>query len=285
MERVRLSRVIHFLVIAAAIYAALVCLVYVFQDRLVFFPDRRLIASPREAGMEYEDLFFRAEDGTELHGWFVSSTIQRGVVLHCHGNGGNISHRIDFLRTFARLGLSTLLFDYRGYGRSRGAPSERGTHLDALAAWRLLTQEKKIPPGDIVLYGESLGGAVAARLARENTPGALVLHSAFTSLPDIASEVYPFLPARFLVRSEFNTLSHVTEVKCPILVIHSRDDEIVPYRHGVRISGAISGAAGFLELRGGHNTGFMTSMETYRSGLDEFLEQAIGHRSRKREPG
>ena len=285
MERVRRSKVIHLLLILVTVYAALLCVVYIFQDRLVFFPERRFVISPRELGMEYEDVFFRAEDGTELHGWFVPSANPRGVILYCHGNGGNISYRIDYLKTFASLGLSTFIFDYRGYGKSRGTPTEQGTHLDAQAAWRLLTQERKTPPREIVLYGESLGGAIAARLAREKTPGALVLHSAFTSLPDVAADVYPFLPARLLSRYRYNTLSHVAEVKCPVLIIHSKDDEIVSYRHGLKLSAAVSDGGDFLELRGDHNTGFMTSMETYRSGLDAFLERALGRRPRAWEPG
>lgn len=264
------------LLFLVAAYGALVLLVMIFQDRLIFFPEKRLLVLPNEVGLTYEDVCFRAEDGTELHGWFVPSASPKAVILHCHGNGGNISHRIDYLKNFNHLGLSSFVFDFRGYGKSHGSPSERGIHLDARAAWKHLTGERSIPPGKIVIYGESLGGAVAAQLASEELPGGLVLHSAFTSLPDMAAKVYPFLPARWLARYQFDTLGHVARVQCPVLIIHSKEDEIVPHSHALELYAAVSDRGDFLELHGDHNTGFMTSAGVYKTGLNAFLNRVLG---------
>lgn len=275
MDGMRKAKVMRLLLVLVAAYGALLVLVTIFQDRLIFFPEKRFLALPNEVGLEYEDVFFRAGDGTELHGWFVPSASPEAVILYCHGNGGNISHRIDYLKIFNQLGLSSFVFDFRGYGKSRGSPSEQGIHLDAMAAWEHLTAERKIPPWKIVIYGESLGGAVAARRAGEETPGALVLHSAFTSLPDMAAKLYPFLPARRLARYQFDTLRHVALVKCPVLVIHSKEDEIVPQSHGLKLFAAVSDRGRFLELHGDHNTGFLTSAGVYKSELAAFLDRVF----------
>lgn len=252
-------------------YCALLALVYLFQDRLIYFPDSRLIMTPREIGLEYEDVVFQAEDGVQLAAWYVPSQKRRGVVLFCHGNGGNISYRCEYLKVFSSLGLDSFVFDYRGYGKSRGKPSEEGTYLDALGAWNYLTGQRGLAPQKIIVYGESLGGAVAAWLARERNPGALVLQSAFTSLPDIGADAYPFLPARLLARYRYATKEYLSAVGCPVLIIHSRDDEIVPFKHGLQLHAAAPGEKSFIELRGDHNGGVMISLETYRKGMDEFL--------------
>ena len=166
-----------------------------------------------------------------------------------HGNAGNISHRVDYAAMFDRLGFSTLLVDYRGYGRSSGAPSEQGTYRDAAAGWRWLTETKGIAAGDIVLFGESLGGGVAAWLAAREKPRALVLASTFSSVPDLAAEIYPFLPVRFLSRYKYNTLDALARVHAPVLVAHSKSDDIIPYSHGERLFAAAREPKSFLELR------------------------------------
>ncbi len=271
----RRAKLIRFLLVLVGAYGGLLLLIMIFQDRLIFFPEKRFLVLPKEVGLEYEDVSFTAGDGTLLHGWLVPSRDSKAVILYCHGNGGNISHRIGHLQVFHQLGFTTFIFDFRGYGRSRGSPSEHGIHLDAVAAWEHLTGERRIPPRKIVVYGESLGGAVAAQVASEESPGALVLHSAFTSLPDMAAKVYPFLPARWLARYEFDTLGHVTRVKCPVLIIHSKEDEIVPHSHGLKLFAAASNRGHFLELQGDHNTGFITSADAYQRGLAAFLDRVL----------
>ncbi|MDO8291764.1 MAG: alpha/beta hydrolase, partial [Gallionella sp.] len=190
----------HILGILAAAYGGLALLLYFFQARLVFYPEtgREIIATPGQAGLPYEDIRLTTSDGLGLHGWYIPApqthAQPRGTVLFLHGNAGNISHRIDSLQMFHRLGYSTLIFDYRGYGSSGGTPSEQGTYRDAEAAWRYLTEQRRIPSCRIVLFGESLGGAVGAWLAARQKPAALVIASGFTSVPGLARHFYPYLP-------------------------------------------------------------------------------------------
>lgn len=255
----------------AAVYIGLCLLVCLTQARLVYFPLREIEATPRSLGLSFEEVKLHASDGVELSAWLIPCDRPRGTVLFCHGNAGNISHRLHIIRMFHDLGFSMLIFDYRGYGASQGSPTERGTYLDAQAAWDYLI-ERQIPPGQIVIFGESLGGAVAAWLAKERTPGALVLQSTFTSLPDLGARLYWWLPVRLLSRFRYNARSHVRQVKCPVLVAHSPTDEIVPYALGSRLFEAASEPKEFLELSGSHNDGLGPSDA---AGLGAFLSRHL----------
>lgn len=260
-------------------YAALVMLAWLFQSGLLYLrnvPGRELEATPAAIGLEYETVRIGAEDGVELHGWFVPAEGSRGVLLFFHGNAGNVSHRLESIRLFNELRLSVFILDYRGYGESEGTPSEAGTRRDARAAWRYLTTERRERPGRIVVFGRSLGAAVAAELARSVGPGAVILESAFTSVPDIAQEAYWYLPARWLSRFEYRTLDYARDIAAPLLVIHSRDDEIIPYHHGKAIFEAAGEPKRLLTLRGGHNTAFVLSEHEYRRGIDRFLAETTG---------
>ena len=262
-------------IILVAGYLGICLLVFLLQARLVYFPFRELVATPEAIGLPYEEVSFQAADGVRLSGWFVRAEGARGAVLFCHGNAGNISHRLDTLAIFHRLRLSTLVFDYRGYGDSEGKPSEQGTYRDAEAAWRWLVDQKRVPPGQIIVFGRSLGGGVASWLALEHTPGALVLESTFTSLPDLGAGLYPFLPVRLLARIRYPTLERLPRLRCPVLVVHSRDDEIIPYSHGRQLVEAAPEPRSFLELHGGHNEGFTDTGQAYIDGLDAFIARHI----------
>lgn len=268
------SNVWSILLLVAGAYAALLVFLFFSQSRLLYLPNlpsREVIATPEEVGLAYEPVTIVTEDGVSLDGWFIPARQSRGVLLFFHGNAGNISHRFDSLKIFNELGLATLILDYRGYGRSQGRPSEEGTYHDANAAWRYLTEQRRIAGEDIVFFGRSLGAAIAAYLAAKHTPGALIIESAFTSIPDIAAEVYPFLPARWLARFHYNTKAHLRSVSCPVLVVHSRDDDIIPFAHGRRLFTAANEPKQFLEIRGGHNDGIFVSRQSYVDGLDAFL--------------
>lgn len=260
----------------AAGYGLLLLLLYAFQDRLVYFPVRELAATPGALGLEYEDVRLTTEDNVRLHGWFVPAPEARATVLLLHGNGGNISHRLERVALFHRLGLAVLLVDYRGYGASEGRTHEPGTYRDALAAWHYLTGARGLAPGSIVIHGESLGGAIAAWLAARTDPGALVLESSFTSAVELGAEVYPWLPVRLLARHRYPTASYLARVRAPVLVIHSRGDDIVPFGHGEALHAAAPGPKGFLEIRGDHNGGFLLSLDAYRAGYDAFLRRVLG---------
>ena len=255
-------------------YGALVLLAWFFQSGLLYLrnvPGRALEADPSMIGLDYRDVRLETRDGVRLHGWFVPADQARGVLLFFHGNAGNVSHRLDSLRIFHDLHLSVLIIDYRGYGRSEGTPSEAGTRRDARAAWHYLTQARGFARGRIVIFGRSLGGAVAAELARDQQPGAVILESAFTSVPDIAQEAYWYLPARWLSRFEYATVEYVRDIRAPVLVIHGADDGIIPYRHGKTVFEVANEPKRMLTLQGGHNTGFLLSEAEYRRGIGDFL--------------
>ncbi len=259
--------------LAAGVYALLLAYLFFFQSRLIYFPNipgRALIASPDEIGLPFQETNFAASDGVKLHGWYVPNGAQAPVVLFCHGNAGNISHRLEWLRILHELGYAVLIFDYRGYGNSAGAPSERGTYLDARAAWEYLAGTLAVPAERIVVFGESLGGAIAAHLAREVRPAGLILTSSFSSVPELGSDLYPFMPVRLLSRFEYATAEHVAQVHSPLLVIHSRDDEIVPFAHGERIFARGREPKQLLEIFGDHNNGFIASEQRLVEGLRRF---------------
>jgi uncharacterized protein len=270
------------LVLAVGVaYLLFALMLTLLQSRLVFFPTRAIEATPADAGLAYDDVWLTAEDGVRLHGWWVPAPEARGVVLFFHGNAGNISHRLPSLLTFHRLGYSTLIFDYRGYGRSEGSPSEAGSYRDAVAAWRHLAEERGVEPDRVALFGRSLGGAVAAALAERHGPGALILESTFTSVPALGAELYPFLPVRLLARIRFDTLERMPSISAPVLVVHSRADEIIPFHHGRRIYEAAPGPKQFLEISGGHNDGFWSTGLAYEEGIGRFLERHIGDQPRR----
>jgi fermentation-respiration switch protein FrsA (DUF1100 family) len=262
-------------------YGVMVALVALFQSHLVYFPDagREIVATPHSAGLAFEDVEVRTEDGEKLHGWWVPAPsgdkAACGTVLLFHGNAGNISHRLDYLRMFHRLGCATLAVDYRGYGRSTGTPSEEGTYRDALAAWNWLVHARGTLPQDIVIAGESLGGGVASWLAKGQTPRALILMSTFTSVPDLGATAYPFLPVRLISRFSYDTLSNLRQVKAPVLVAHSRDDELVPFSHGEALFAAAAAPKQFLEMRGGHNSGFVFAREEWVAAVAGFLARPV----------
>lgn len=261
---------------AGLAYAALVGGVYLFQSHLLYLPEvpsRTLAADPGALGLDFQDVALETADGVALHGWYVPAPGARRVLLFFHGNAGNISHRLDSIQIFHDLGLDVLIIDYRGYGRSEGSPSEQGTYRDAEAAWRYLAGERGLDPGRVVVFGRSLGAAVAAWLAARHPPGALILESAFRSVPAMAAELYPWLPVRWLARLRYETQAYVGQVTAPVLVVHSTDDEIVPFTHGQAVYDAAREPKTLLRLRGGHNDGFMVSADVYRAGLAEFLRQ------------
>ena len=263
------------LLTGAAFYVLVSAYVYLFQAQLIFFPKvpgRTLTSTPSQMGLPYDDVRITTADHVELHGWYVPAAAGAPAVLLCHGNAGNISHRLDWLELLRDLGFAVLLFDYRGYGQSTGTPTEQGTYLDAQAAWDYLTGSKGLSPKSIVIVGESLGGPIAAHLAQQVAPAALILVSTFTSVPDLAGTFYWFLPVRLLARFRYSTAAYVARVHVPTLVIHSRDDETIPFLHGEELRRRASGPAQLLEIFGDHNAGFMLSRPKLTQGIRSFLE-------------
>ena len=264
---------LKFLLIIAGAYLLLVGFIYLTQASMLYLPGvpgRQLEATPEAVGLDYEDVWLDTSDGVRIHSWFVPADSTR-TVLYFHGNAGNISHRLYTIQQLHKLGLSVFIIDYRGYGESDGKPDEDGLYRDAEAAWQYLTDVRGIAAEDIVVYGRSLGGSLAAWLAAERRPGALVLDSSFTSVPDAGQEAYPWLPVRLLSRFRHATVEHVAKVNAPVLVVHSRTDDIIPFHHGKALFNAANEPKSFLELRGGHNDAHLTSETAYVDGLGTFL--------------
>jgi uncharacterized protein len=268
--------VFRVLFLVVMIYLGLAVVIYLSQSRLLFLPDiggRALVETPAAMGLPFESIDIVTDDGETLAAWWLPHPDPRGTLLFQHGNAGNMSHRLDSLSIFHRLGLNVLIYDYRGYGQSTGSPSEAGLYEDARAAWGWLVGEADIAPERIVLFGRSMGAAVAARLATEVNAAGLIVESSFSSVPDIAGELYWWLPVRWLARIKLATADYVTEADMPVLVVHSPDDEIIPFAHAQRIHEGAGEPRQLLEIRGDHNTGFMTSGDLYSDGLDRFLEK------------
>jgi fermentation-respiration switch protein FrsA (DUF1100 family) len=247
-------------------------LMYFMQPGMIFFPWRSVDATPSDWGLAYDDVAVRTDDGVALHGWYIPREGARRVVLFLHGNAGNISHRRESIEIFHRLGTDVFIFDYRGYGQSGGSPSEAGLYRDAAAAWRYLTDVRGRDPAQIVIFGRSLGGAVAARLASEVTAGGVILESTFNSARDFAHTAFPLLSRLVILRYEFDAARTLAHTRSPVLILHSPNDEIMPFELGRRLYQAAPEPRRFVTLRGDHNTGFMASRPAYDRALQEFLE-------------
>jgi len=252
-----------------------------FEESLIFFPDRYPSGewdptlAARDTGALISDCDFSADDGTRLHGWLCepvdANEEERPVLLWFHGNAGHLAHRVDVLLLLSRLPADVLIIDYRGYGRSEGSPTEKGIHQDGRAAWRYLTEVRGVDPSRIVIYGVSLGGAVAVDLACAVEPAGLIVQSSFTSVPAMASEYYPFIPG-WMIRTRLDSLSKIGEVGCPVMVAHSQMDDVVPYEHGQRLFSAARQDKRFVEIDGAaHNETWLIGGSQYLGAVRDFV--------------
>jgi len=246
---------------------------YLFQSRFIYFPDKQIIYTPAQIGLSYQDVFLTSNDGLKLHGWYIARENNLTTVLFCHGNAGNISHRLESIQIFVDLGLNVFIFDYRGYGQSEGRPDEIGTYRDGRASWDFLVENLKINRENIIIFGRSLGCGIAAWLAKEENPAGLILESSFTSISDLGRKHYPFLPVRWLTRIHYPVAQYVQKISCPKLFIHSREDELIPFRQGQTNFNLAAEPKAFLQIHGSHNDGFIVSKDVYVKGLKSFLLQ------------
>ena len=244
-----------------------------FEHSQVYHPDRVLVATGAELGRPWEDVLFKASDDVQLNGWFfpagTNSRRRQLVVLICHGNAGNISHRLDTYAALLTTGVNVFAFDYRGYGRSQGRPSEEGTYRDAQAAHAWLRQ-KGFAGTNIIPFGGSLGGGVAAELAVREPVGGLVLQATFTSVPDMAAELFPWLPVRRFGTIRYETRSKLPRLHVPVLVMHSPADELVRFSHAQANFAAANEPKLFWEIQGDHNHP-LTDTARFIAGVDKFL--------------
>jgi len=265
------SMLVSVVVVLFIAYSVWGWILYFMQPIFLYQPLPDVTNTPDEIGLDFEQVTLRSEDGLKLDAWFIPAENAEFTVLFCHGNGGNIMHRLDSINIIGDLGLNCLIFDYRGYGNSQGRPTEAGTYLDASAAYKWLTEEKKIPPDEIIIFGRSLGGSIAAQLASKESAAALVIESGFTSYIDMGRKFYPYMPVKWFARFSYKTIDYIRGVDCPVMIIHSRNDEIVPFEFGVQLYKAANEPNEFVEIYGGHNDGFLVSNGIYRKAWAKWI--------------
>ncbi len=252
------------------IYLLLLILLMIFERRFIFHPLRYPNGDWNPPFLQFEDAWFQSDDGTKLHGWFCEHPQPRAIVLFAHGNAGNLSHRANVLGHLQSLGLSVMIFDYRGYGRSEGRPHEDGVLADARAAHNWLANRVGCEHQDIVLLGRSLGGAIAVDLAAESGARALVLENTFSSLPDVAAVHFPWVPVRWMLRTQFDSASKIGRYGGPLLQSHGTADEIVPFEFGQRLFEMAKGPKKFIEFPGHQHNDPMPG--SYYSELIAFID-------------
>jgi pimeloyl-ACP methyl ester carboxylesterase len=273
---------IKFLLALALFYIAAMIAIYFAQVLFIYapqMPSRDLLASPADIGLEYEDLTLQTIDNEKINAWYIptrgSKTKPAKTVLFFHGNAGNISHRLETIKIYNDLNLNFLIIDYRGFGLSTGKPSEQGTYTDANAAWEYLIDEKKLQPQNIIIAGRSLGGAIAVELAKVVRPAMLIIESTFTSMAEVSAEHYPFMPTGLIVQHKYETIEKLKDIHCPIVIAHSQKDEVIPYEHSQRNYVVANKPKQFIELHGGHGSGFLLSKQLYIKGLQRALDEML----------
>jgi len=240
------------------------------EESLAFFPDKNIPATPKNYDLQFDDVSINSQEGGLLNGWFIPAKKSRYVVLFCHGNAGNIGTRVEKIKIFHDLGLSLFIFDYRGYGKSPGKPSEIGVQKDTLAAYNYLVNIRGIKPQSILVYGESLGGVFAIDLAVKVEIAGLITEGTFSKGRDMAKILYPLVPALFF-SNKLDSLSKIKKVTCPKLLMHSLEDEVVPFELGLKLYDSAPRPKILVELDGGHNDCFFVAKDKYVKAIKDFV--------------
>ena len=262
-------RLVAFLLIAMIMSAC-----STLEHHFLYFPQARHDATPLSAGLAYEEVHFKAQDGTRLTGWLVPGRPDFPLVLFCIGNAGNISHRLETLQLLNDLGVSTFIFDYRGYGQSAGKTNELGTYSDVIGAIEML-QDRGWAPKQIIIFGRSLGAAVGLEAALNTEPAGLIMESAFTSIPAMGRFHYPIIGVLFgwLIDAKYDNLGKIGDLKSPLLLLHGTADTICPPYMAEKLYASAPTQTRLHWIEGaGHNNGFVVGGETYKN----ILKQAIG---------
>lgn len=265
-----MKKLFPLLVSLLVINAGFLFLLYIFQNSFIFFPSKTLEINPGQYSIHYEDHYFQAGDGVNLHGWWIEKPEASATVILSHGNAGNISHRISLVQMMNGLNVNFFLYDYRGYGKSEGKPDERGLYLDGLAAYHFVRETKGIAPSEIILFGRSIGGAVAAENAVKSEIGGLVVEAAFSDVRSLMRQLFPIVPS-FLAKYDFPVSEYLKQTNVPIMIMHSHQDDIIPYSHGLKNYEAANSPKWFIELQGGHNDSFIISETIYLAAWHQFL--------------
>lgn len=263
------------LIVVLVLTGGLFALVRYLESNAVFFPGKNVFMLPDRAGMAYEDIMITTSDGVRINAWFVKNPSAKSTLIFAHGNAGCMSDRMLKIKFFHDLGLNVLIFDYRGYGRSEGKPTEQGVYKDAQAAYDYLLGRKDVDPAKIAAYGTSLGGIVAVDLATQRPLAALIVDSSITSGRDVARIYYPYVP-HFFMQIKFDSLSKVARIHIPKLFMHSPDDKTVPFAMGQRLFAAAAEPKQFVQSSGGHNEiQIVSDPLTAKAVKDFFIAQGL----------
>lgn len=240
-------------------------------ESMIFYPTRSFLVNPEYFNLEYEDIFFETDDNVTLHGWYFNAP-RKETFLFFHGNAGNISDRLDNVVKLVKTGFPVFIFDYRGYGKSLGSPTEKGTYKDASAAWKVLIEQKRVVPSDVILFGRSLGGAIAVDLAVKKKPGFVILESTFTSVRELSSTILPLFP-QIIVPDIYPSIRKIGSVKSPVLFIHGTRDSLIPFRHGQKLYEKAGNPKDFYAVEGGdHNDTYIVAGTEYFERLTTFID-------------
>ena len=245
----------------------------IFEEQFIFFPAVYPdgIYEAEQRALHPEDHWFKTEDNVQLHGWFLRSPDTLGTIILFHGNAGNLSHRGEILRRLRASGFDVFIFDYRGYGRSEGSPTEAGVYTDGHAAVRYVRSLSHVDSRRLFFFGSSLGGAVAIHVAADQPPIGLILESTFSSARDVAASAYPFLPVQFFLRTRFDAELKIRSLHIPLLFFHGTDDSIIPYRLGRKLFDAANPPKQFVDVPGaGHNDVFLIGSNSYLEQIRTF---------------
>ncbi|MEO0292686.1 MAG: alpha/beta hydrolase [candidate division WOR-3 bacterium] len=237
----------------------------------IYRPKEDFFVYPSEFGIDFEDVNFSSRDHVLLNGWFFKG-ISKKVILFCHGNFGNISSGIEIVRELNLMRYNVFIFDYRGFGKSDGIPTERGLYYDALGAISYL-RERGFKKNEIVLFGNSLGGAVAIFVGSViRDLGGIIIDSTFQSIRSLSYDIFGFHFPRFLISNRFESIKRIKKIRAPKLIIHSEEDDLIPFYHGLKLFEEALPPKQFLKVKGFHNSSFSESKETYIKGIKHFIE-------------
>ena len=263
------------LVFGIVVYVVLLLL---FENKIIFHPSRYPEGywNPASAGVPAQDIYFTAEDGVKLHGWFIPAPNAVATLLWFHGNAGNLSHRLDNIQRLAPLNLNIFIFDYRGYGRSEGEPNEQGIYKDSRAAYKTVVELDSVSPDTLFLFGRSLGGICAVETALNHPARGLILESVFTSASDMSRQVFPLVPLGWAIRSKLDAVGNIPHLKLPKLILHGTRDEIVPYDLGRKLFDRAGEPKTFYPIEGaGHNDTYIIGGRDYFNTLNGFITETL----------
>jgi len=269
--------VLYLLLFVVIVFLGLFLYTRYLEKKTVFFPKKEILLYPEDAGLLYENVFIKTVDGIKLNGWYIPFEKAKYTVLFFHGNAGNISYRLDKMMVLRSLGFNIFMIDYRGFGLSEGMSTEKGSYLDAEAAYSYLKQKRNLSADNIIIYGSSLGSAVAVDLATKENIRALILEGVLSSAKDVVARRYPYLPA-FAFSYKFDSLKKIKQVNVPKLFLHSVNDEVLDIEMAIKLFKTAPEPKRFIKLKGEHATCYNESKDEFLKAIGSFVNELEGEK-------